>query len=109
MTSDPIGLHLLHEPETVAPLDIVFIHGIGGTSKATWSQDGDPEKFWPQTWLPKEAGIKSARILSFGYNATWATTGPTPITSIADFASDLLQCIQQDERVEELALGQVSE
>lgn len=51
-----------------------------------------------------------ARILSFGYNANWASTGAAPITGIADFAKDLLYCMKfaKGEGLEELELGKVT-
>ncbi|MCJ1378262.1 hypothetical protein MMC17_001359 [Xylographa soralifera] len=106
--NDPLGLIVIHEPETLPPLDIIFVHGLGGTSRATWAKGQDLEYFWPQKWLPFEPGIRTARILSFGYNAHFAATGPAPITGIADFARDLLYSMKfaKDEQLEELEIGQ---
>jgi hypothetical protein len=108
--SDPLGLTVVHEPETTPTLDIIFVHGLGGTSRATWARGRDPRYFWPEKWLPLEPGIRMARILSFGYNASWATPGPAPITGIADFAKDLLFSMKfaKSENLEELELGQVT-
>jgi hypothetical protein len=107
--SDPLGLTILHEPETTPSLDIIFVHGLGGTSRATWSKGHDPEFFWPHKWLPLEPGIQSARISSFGYNANFATAGPTPITNITDFARDLLYAMKfaKDPELEEANIGEV--
>ncbi|KAL5045519.1 hypothetical protein BDW71DRAFT_208334 [Aspergillus fruticulosus] len=106
---DPLGLTVIYEPETTPSLDIIFVHGLGGTSRATWAWDRDPQYFWPEKWLPLEPGIRMARILSFGYNASWASAGPAPITSIADFAKDLLFSMKfaKDDNLEELEMGQV--
>jgi hypothetical protein len=106
---DPTGLTIVYEPDTPPPLDIIFVHGLGGTSRGTWAHERDLEYFWPQRWLPFEPGIRAARILSFGYNAKFAATGPVPITGIADFAKDLLYSMKfaKDEHLEELELGQV--
>ena len=91
-------------------MDIIFVHGLGGTSRSTWAKGRDPEYFWPQKWLPFEPGIRTARILSFGYDVNFATTRPTPVTGIADFAKELLYSMKfaKGEYVEELELGQVS-
>ncbi|KAE8453869.1 hypothetical protein EG329_007645 [Mollisiaceae sp. DMI_Dod_QoI] len=107
---DPLGLTVIHEPEISPPLDIIFVHGLGGTSKATWARGRDLKYFWPERWLPFEPGIQAARILSFGYNANFAATGPSPITGIADFAKDLLYSMKfaKDEYLEELEVGEVS-
>ncbi|OQE46137.1 hypothetical protein PENCOP_c001G06589 [Penicillium coprophilum] len=106
--NDPLGLTVVYEPESSPSLDIIFVHGLGGTSRATWARGQDPEYFWPEKWLPLEPGIRMARILSFGYNANWASTGPTPITGITDFAKDLLFWMKfgKGEGLEELELGQ---
>ncbi|KAJ5834799.1 Cytochrome cd1-nitrite reductase-like C-terminal heme d1 [Penicillium robsamsonii] len=106
--NDPLGLTVVYDPESSPSLDIIFVHGLGGTSRATWARDRDPEYFWPEKWLPLEPGIRKARILSFGYNASWASTGPAPITGITDFAKDLLYSMKfaKGERLEELELGQ---
>lgn len=108
--SDPLGLIVVHEPETSPPLDIIFVHGLGGTSRATWAKGRDLEYFWPQKWLPFEPGIRNARILSWGYNANFAATGPTPITRIADFAKELLYDLKfaKNEKLEDMGIGQVS-
>jgi hypothetical protein len=91
-------------------LDIIFVHGLGGTSRATWSKGRDPEFFWPEKWLPTEPAISSARILSFGYNANFAATGAAPITGIVDFAKDLLYAMKfaKDGELNELELGTVN-
>ncbi len=106
---DPLGLSVLYEPETDPSLDIIFVHGLGGTSRATWCHNRDPEFFWPQKWLPSEPDIQTARILSFGYNANFAAPGPAPITGISDFAKDLLFGMKfaKNERLEELGIGEV--
>jgi len=107
---DPLGLTVIYQPETSPPLDIIFVHGLGGTSRATWSKGRNPEFFWPEKWLPTEPAISSARILSFGYNANFAATGPTPITGIVDFAKELLYAMKfaKDGELNELELGKVS-
>ena len=107
---DPLGLTVIFEPELSPPLDIIFVHGLGGSSRATWTKRRDPETFWPKHWLPNEPGIGTARILSFGYNANFAAVGHAPITGIGDFAKDLLYSMKfaKNEHLEELGLGQVS-
>ena len=106
---DPLGLQVVHDPEEEPLLDIILVHGLGGTSRATWSKNRDPEKFWPQQWLPLDPDIQHARILSFGYNAHFASTGPTPITDISDFAKDLLYGMKfaGSESTQTLGIGKV--
>lgn len=88
---DPLGLNVLYEPNDGASIvDIIFVHGLGGTSQKTWSRNRDPQFFWPREWLPLEPGFEQARILSFGYNAHFASSGRENVLDIADFAKDLL-------------------
>ena len=83
---------MLYEPESSPSADIVFVHGLGGTSRHTWSKNRDLRLFWPQQWLPYEADLASARILTFGYNAHFSSVsyGKQNILNISDFAKDLL-------------------
>ncbi|KAL8798072.1 MAG: hypothetical protein Q9182_006983, partial [Xanthomendoza sp. 2 TL-2023] len=106
--NDPLGLSIIHEPKTPPLCDLIFVHGLGGTSRATWAKGRDLDYSWPQKWLPLEPGIGEARILSFGYNANFAAAGPAPITDIGDFARDLLYAMKyaKNENLEELKLGQ---
>jgi hypothetical protein len=90
-------------------VDIILVHGLGGTSRATWSKNRDPAMFWPQEWLPMEPDIQLARIISFGYNAHFAAAGPAPISDISDFAKDLLYGMKfsKTEDAEDLDIGKV--
>lgn len=88
--SDPLGLTMLYTPDTTPTADLIFIHGLGGTSRQTWSKNRDPDLFWPQKWLPLEPDICTTRIFSFGYNAHFSSWGPNSVASISDFAKSLL-------------------
>jgi pimeloyl-ACP methyl ester carboxylesterase len=85
----PMGLNTLYDPGDVALVDIIFVHGLGGDSKKTWSGSHDTESFWPQDWLPNDPNFKTARIHSFGYDANWRDRRLS-ILSIHDFGQDLL-------------------
>jgi hypothetical protein len=52
----PLGLTTLYEPPESAQLvvDLVFIHGLGGGSRKTWSLSPDNAHYWPQAWLPDD-------------------------------------------------------
>ena len=71
-------------------MDIVFIHGLGGDSRKTWSRDQNPELFWPGLWLPLETELERARIFTFGYNASFRPGEAKSIAGITDFAKELL-------------------
>ncbi|KAK4214235.1 hypothetical protein QBC37DRAFT_440338 [Rhypophila decipiens] len=81
-----LGLSTVHShPEPV--VDIIFVHGLGGKSRRTWSWQYDPQKFWP-LWLAEEVQLSKTRIFTFGYNADIA--GQTTPSNILDFARQLL-------------------
>lgn len=106
---DPMGLSVVFEPEKTRSVDIIFVHGLGGTSHQTWSKNRDEGLFWPGQWLPSEPDICTARVLSFGYNAHFRSTGPNSIANISDFAKDLLYDMRfgKDKTVDELGIGKV--
>lgn len=68
-------------------IDLVFVHGLGGTSKGTWSWKRDIRNFWP-SWLHEEVALSRFRIFTFGYSAS--PMGQSTSLSILDFAKDLL-------------------
>lgn len=49
-----------------AKVDIVFVHGMNGHPRSTWSTGG---VFWPSQLLPTDLTTVQARILVYGYNA----------------------------------------
>ena len=104
-----LGLTLIYSPEDVHKADIVFVHGLGGTSRKTWSKNEDPDLFWPMKFLPFEPDVALTRIFTFGYNANFRAAGKVNI-SVLDFAKDLLFDLRfaKDERKGDLAIGRVS-
>ena len=101
--NDPLGLHVLYAPADRA-VDIIFIHGLGGTSLRTWCRDRDLDNLWPRLWLHQE--IPDARILTFGYNAHFSSRKEQTFLTISDFAADLLFRMKYGENGVE-RLGQV--
>ncbi|MCJ1403611.1 hypothetical protein MMC11_006834 [Xylographa trunciseda] len=67
--SSTFGLKTLIDPgDSVALVDIVFIHGLTGRWDETWTcTEGGTSVFWPKDLLPGDIG--NARIFSFGYDA----------------------------------------
>jgi protein SERAC1 len=66
----------------------VFVHGLNGDMRKTWTDD---ELFWPKTLLPDD--VPKARILTFGYNASivhfWGYLVPSE-SRIFNHADDLI-------------------
>ena len=87
----PYGLTTLYEPSDPAIVDLVFVHGLGGGSRSTWTKSMDSSLFWPQEWLPQDPKFKDVRIHSFGYNSNWDKESTL---NIHDFAKSLLGSIQ---------------
>lgn len=84
----PLGLNLLHSPSE--PLvDFIFVHGLRGGSKKTWSKTGSVTNYWPQEWLPKDPAFKNVRVHSFGYNSDWVR-GKDNCLNIHHFGKSLL-------------------
>lgn len=83
----PIGLNTLFDPGSSATADLVFVHGLSGGSKSTWTKSGNPALYWPKEWLPQDADFQDVRIHSFGYNSDWAS-GST--LNVHDFSKSLL-------------------
>lgn len=106
--SEPLGLHVVYDPSAGHVADIIFVHGLGGTSRLTWSWKKDLSLFWPERWLPLEPGIEQARILTFGYNANFRSPN-TGLFDIPEFANDLLVQMKfgNDQNVNSLKLGKV--
>ena len=87
----PLGLTTLFSPQDEVIADLIFVHGLGGGSRSTWSKSPDQSLFWPQEWLPQDTGFKDVRIHSFGYNSNWDKESTL---NIHDFAKSLLGSIQ---------------
>lgn len=85
------GLNILYEPSDPAVVDLIFVHGLGGGSRSTWTKSDDPSLYWPQEWLPHDPGFRDVRIHSFGYNANW---NKESTLNLHDFAKSLLGSIQ---------------
>jgi len=98
LPQDKLELQVLVEPTSVVnstsneAINIVFVHGLGGTSCGTWSNK-ETNFFWPAS-LPKTKGLEHLRVMTFGYDATWQNIwkrwqGKTQL-DIANFATQLL-------------------
>ena len=84
----PLGLNLLHSPSEPL-IDFIFVHGLGGGSRKTWSKTSSVTHYWPQEWLPKDPAFKNVRVHSFGYNSDWMK-GKDNCLDIHHFGKSLL-------------------
>jgi protein SERAC1 len=68
---------------------IVFLHGLGGDSRATWRAQ-DSQQPWPQQLLPPKLPL--ARIMSYGYDSHIAhLTHLVSRNTVGDHANNLLR------------------
>lgn len=89
-------------------MDIIFVHGLGGTCRLSWSWNRDLSLFWPKEWLPLEPELKEARILTFGYNAHFMSPNKDTF-NVSDFAKELLMQMKfgNDADVKSLNIGKL--
>lgn len=105
------GLSTLYEPVNAVVADLIFVHGLGGGSRSTWTKSDDPSLFWPQRWLPQDPSFQDVRIHSFGYDSNWDKES---ILNLHDFAKSLLGSIHDcptmssDSNVRSSEMGQSS-
>lgn len=106
--NDPEGLSLIARPSSVASpaADIIFVHGLGGSSQLTWSKHRNLDNFWPKEWLPLD--ITTARIWSFGYDSRFAKQEKAGKLRILDFAKDLLHDMWSATDQDDVPLGTVN-
>lgn len=113
MTAKPTGFTILQDPPD-PELDIVFVHGLQGHPRNTWTfvgkqrVEGTPEKrrfvevllcrskigsqlievFWPQDLLKAHQDCSRARILTYGYDSV--IFGTPNLSTIMDQGLSLL-------------------
>lgn len=84
----PLGLNLISAPSE--PLfDFIFVHGLGGGSRKTWSKTSSMSHYWPGQWLPKEKDFEHVRIHSYGYDSDW-TKGSANCLNLHHIGKSLL-------------------
>ena len=86
----PTGLTTIYRPLTDAVADIIFVHGLGGGSRKTWTKNENPALFWPKEWLPQDPDFRNVRIHTFGYDSNWDKSS---VLGMREFATNLLQWI----------------
>jgi hypothetical protein len=91
--SDRYGLRVVldlpNESARGEVVNIVFVHGLGGSARGTWTYEPDA-KFWP-SWLHNVEGLQNTRIMTFGYDADWYQIwNPKNLLDISDFGTQLL-------------------
>ncbi len=93
LRTGPLGLNELNSsPEPL--IELVFVHGLGGGSRKSWSHTKLEDHFWPKSWLPRDPDFQNVRIHSFGYKSAKSEVVAT-IAGIPEYAESLL-CALRD-------------
>lgn len=94
-----MGLEVLTEPASLQKpvIDIIFVHGLGGSRRGTWKVNPDDTNFWPE-WLPKAEGLEQTRVSTFGYDAKWDNIWKKNELDISAFAGQLLDALRRLQR-----------
>ncbi len=101
-----LGLNLLYAV-TEPLIDFIFVHGLGGGSRKTWSKSSDLYHFWPKEWLSRDPEFSRVRIHSFGYKADWGERKES-VLDIHDFALSLLGAIEYSPDIRRSQVGSKS-
>ncbi|KAF8533841.1 hypothetical protein BDD12DRAFT_897587 [Trichophaea hybrida] len=92
-TQFAVGLKLLAEPENPI-VDIVFVHGLNGHWKRTWTARN--QAFWPADFLPEM--VPQARIFSYGYDANTHGAHKLSLLSLTDQGQALVRSLAAERR-----------
>jgi hypothetical protein len=85
---DSYGIKVLHNPESAAIVDIVFVHGLTGNSFHTWF-DRTSQTHWPRDLIKED--LPDARVMTFGYDADVVhAIRSASLESISSYSGDLL-------------------
>lgn len=74
-------------------VDICFVHGLGGHCDASWTTPPQMEP-WPKMWLGPQ--LRTARLLTYGYDAQAVRVKVTSSDRLLDHATDLLNDLSSD-------------
>lgn len=110
--SGHLGLNIVYTPAGGHQADIVFVHGLGGTSRATWTKNKNSKLFWPLKFLAMDPELCIARILTLGYDASFRKHN-NPYATLRDFAKELWFDLAQHShlnigRVKNFTLGKMN-
>jgi hypothetical protein len=79
-------------PESSPRVDIIFVHGLGGSARGTWTHP-NKNQFWPE-WLFRLEEAKNIRLYTFGYDSSWERISASRnYLGIPGFAHQLIDCL----------------
>ena len=81
---------------------IVFVHGLCGHRRETWTKDG---VCWPRELLLKEEALSHVRVLAFGYDANIVNlNGSTSLNTLFEHSINLLNALSRERRQDAVSL-----
>jgi hypothetical protein len=81
---------------------IVFVHGLRGHRRDTWTKDG---VCWPKELLSKEEALSHTRVLAFGYDANIVSfNGSTSLNTLFEHSINLLNALTRERRRDAVSL-----
>jgi len=89
-------------------IEFIFVHGLGGGSRKTWSKSSNQYHYWPKEWLSQDPEFGCVRIWSFGYKADWNERKEN-VLEIHDFALALLGEIENAPDIRRSRVSRASE
>jgi hypothetical protein len=88
-----LGISTLSHPlnPNAKAINLVFVHGLGGSPQVTWSHANGSWLSWLPNWLREEEGLDNVRIATFGYDADYRNVlAAKNGLGITEFAQQLL-------------------
>jgi hypothetical protein len=69
-------------------VNIIFVHGLGGSARGTWTP-AQAQVCWLE-WIKDDKELQNVQIATFGYDASWKKIWVSrTVLGIADFAEQL--------------------
>ena len=97
------GLTQVYAPADGSIVDVVFVHGLNGHPRDTWTSDKE-KVFWPAQLLPSIIEEEKARILVYGYDAdTISFAGGASKDKIHNHAEHLVAALCANRRIRKAA------
>jgi pimeloyl-ACP methyl ester carboxylesterase len=83
---------LTEESNHDAALDVVFVHGLMGNARTTWTHRASGT-FWPRDLLPRD--VPNVRVMTFGYPADIVNLlRPTSTSGVTNHAASLVGALE---------------
>jgi len=94
-----VGLHLVHRPMNTPVSEIVFVHGLNGDARSTWTGLGDQQVFWPRDFLVEDMGNCAIWMYSYNSDIDMTSKSKEPLGDVLKkLGNDLRFCVENQTR-----------